>query len=233
MKYKIYFIALGLVLSLMNFVSASYISGDIYVYENGNARFDVESDVPLNLEGLTFNNNKITGTTEVLTAKNTGTWTFELSLGNYDNILLDINLPKNSNSVSSLQGADSIMDIENKVITIVDSGKLDFKVSYKLKETANYGWIFWLILFLVLAGIYLLIKKTRKRKEHLEHVFPLINDNEQKIIELLMKKPMRQKEIRETLGFPKASFSRYLTNLEKKKLILREGEGKNKIVRLK
>ena len=48
-----------------------------------------------------------------------------------------------------------------------------------------------------------------------------------------MKKSMRQKEIRKTLEIPKASFSRYLINLEKKKLILREGEGKNKIVKLK
>ena len=55
---------------------------------------------------------------------------------------------------------------------------------------------------------------------------------EQKIIELLMKKPMRQKEVRKILDFPKASYSRYITNLEKKKLIIREGEGKNKILKL-
>lgn len=62
---------------------------------------------------------------------------------------------------------------------------------------------------------------------------PLINDREKDIVELLMKKPMRQKKIRKVLDIPKASFSRYIINLEKKKLILREGEGKNKVVRLK
>jgi uncharacterized membrane protein len=48
-----------------------------------------------------------------------------------------------------------------------------------------------------------------------------------------MQGPKRQREIRKSLNIPKASFSRYLSNLEKKKLILREGEGKNKVVKLK
>ena len=40
-------------------------------------------------------------------------------------------------------------------------------------------------------------------------------------------------QIRKQLDIPKASYSRYLVNLEKKKLIIREGEGKNKIIKLK
>ena len=48
-----------------------------------------------------------------------------------------------------------------------------------------------------------------------------------------MKGSMRQKEARKKIGIPKASFTRYILNLEKKKLLIREGEGKNKVLRLK
>ena len=89
-----------------------------------------------------------------------------------------------------------------------------------------------IILILLVLG-YFLYKKSRAKKEHLNHIMPIINENEQKIIEILMKSPLRQKEIRKNLNIPKASFSRYLLNLEKKKLIIREGEGKNKVVKLK
>jgi uncharacterized membrane protein len=233
MGYNSCFLWLLLFIILVDYASASYIAGDVYVDDRGFTRFNVESDVPINLEGLSFQNNKITGTTPVLTNKEAGVWTFSMNAGNYSSILLDVHLPKNLNSISSLEGVERVIDPNNQVISLIDSGKLDFRVSYRLKESANYSWIFWPVLFVVVLGVYFVIKKTRKRKEHLEHVFPLINDNEQKVIELLMKKPMRQKEIRKVLGFPKASFSRYLINLEKKKLILREGEGKNKVVRLK
>jgi uncharacterized membrane protein len=231
MKRIAYFIAL--ILAFTNLASASYISGDIYLYETGRARFDVETDVPLNFEGLNFQDNRITGTTNELTIKRGNVWTFELNSGNYSNILVDIHLPKNLDSITSIQGSENIIDIENKILSIIDSGKLQFQVSYKLKESTSYTWLLWPAILIAIIIIYTIIKKSRKRKEHLDHVFPLINDNEQKIIELLMKKPMRQKEIRKTLDFPKASFSRYLINLEKKKLIIREGEGKNKVVKLK
>ena len=51
--------------------------------------------------------------------------------------------------------------------------------------------------------------------------------------EIIKGKEQGKKEIRSSLNIPKASFSRYLLNLEKKKLIIREGEGKNKVVKLK
>ena len=231
MRKTLLFLALSVL--LLNTVSASYIAGDIYIYDNGAVRFNVESDIPLELEGVSFDNEIMRGTTDMLTSKSGGIWTFELNFEEYDTILLDVHLPKNLDTITSINGVDSAIDIENKIISLIDSGDLTFSASYKLKDTTSYGWIFWPLVLILIIIIFLVFKQSRKRKEHLDHVFPLINDNEQKIIELLMKKPIRQKEIRKILGFPKASFSRYLVNLEKKKLILREGEGKNKVVRLK
>ena len=54
-------------------------------------------------------------------------------------------------------------------------------------------------------------------------IFPFVNKNEELIINKLMKKEMRQKELRELLKIPKASFTRYILNLEKKRILYRVG----------
>ncbi len=233
MKKAAIFLCMIISLFLLTHASASSISGDIYIYEDGFARFDIETTTPIELEGLSFNNNKITGKTSSLTSKRGESWTFSLNVGEYENIFIDIHLPSNLDSITSISGVDNIIDIDKKTITLVDSGALDFIISYKLKEVTDYSWLIWIFIILVILIVIFFYKKSRKKKEHLQHIMPLINENEQKIIDLLMKKSMRQKELRKTLNIPKASFSRYLFNLEKKKLIIREGEGKNKVVKLK
>jgi uncharacterized membrane protein len=213
--------------------SASFITGNIYLDEEGNARFDAETDINTNISGITFENNRLTGNTNQLLTLKGGTWTLDLSLPEYDDIFIEIHLPKNLVSIRSVEGNDNIIDIEEKTVTIADSGKLDFTMSYLLKEQRNYSWIYWIIAIIVLIVGFFTYKRITKKKERFENILPMINDKEQQIVDILMKKPMRQKELRVQLNLPKASFSRYMVNLEKKKLILREGEGKNKLVRLK
>lgn len=222
-----------LALFLLSNVSASYITGNIYLDEKGGARFDVETDVEIFLEGVSFQNNRLTGTTNQLLMLRGGVWTFDLSSVEYDDIFLEIHLPKNLAAIKSISGSDSIINIEEKIITIADSGKLRINLSYILQEKKNYYWVYWLMSIIVLLIVFFIYKRITKKKERFENILPIINEKEQQIINLLMKKPFRQKELRKTLNLPKASFSRYMVNLEKKKLIVREGEGKNKLVRLK
>lgn len=226
-------IILVVTLFLSTNVSASYISGNIKIYENGLATFNVETDTPVNIEGLTFTNNKLSGTTNVLTKKEGNIWTFALNFPSYENILLDIELPKSVEVITNISGVQNAINPDNKIISIADSGKLNFSVSYKIKQTTDYSWIIWITIIIVIVLVIIIYYRFKKKKERLEHIMPIINENEQKIISLLMKKRMRQKQLRETLNIPKASFTRYMLNLEKKKLIIREGEGKNKVVKLK
>ncbi len=221
-----------LVFFFLSNVSSTYISGDIYISQTGLSRLDIQTDIPLNISNLNFQNNKLKGETPILTSKTKETWTFELNLPKYDSVLIDIHLPPNLKSIININGKNYLLDIDKKIITLLNSDS-NFKISYTLEENLDYQWIIYLFFLMILIGGYILYKKLIKRKEHLGHIMPLINEKEQQIIELLMKCPIRQKEIRKKLDLPKASFSRYLLNLEKKKLIIREGEGKNKIVRLK
>jgi uncharacterized membrane protein len=236
MGKKISLVFILLVLVNITFVSASYISGDIYISETGEARFSAQSDENPEIQGLSYLDNKLTGETSMLTRKQGDLWTFSLNSGQYENILVDVHLPRNLKSIISVAGVESAIDIQTKTISLIDSGKFEFSVSYKLNKREDYSWIIYsVIVVLLVLVVYFVIKNLRKKKgsERLDYILPMISDNEKKIIELLMKKPMRQKEIRKSLDIPKASFARYMINLENKKLIVRDGEGKNKIVRLR
>jgi len=234
MNSKILFYSLT-ILFLINPVSAHYISGDIYIDESGQARFYLDTNKNLNIQGLTFETNRLIGVTERFTSKQNGIWKFNLNITElYDSILIDIHLPKNLDSIISLDGTDRILDIDNKVISLIDGNKnLDFSVNYKTEEKPDYFLVLFLLVILTIVILIYFLAKRKINNSKLEHILPIINDNEKQIIRHLMKHSMRQNKLRKTLNIPKASFSRYMINLEKKKLIIREGEGKNKIVRLK
>jgi len=231
MKSKI-IISFILLFVSINLASASYISGDIFIRGDGSARFNIETDSPFQNPDLLFENNKLTGTTEVYTSKSGGLWTFSLDTKNYENVLIDIHLPPSIKSIVSVSGPQHTIDLETKTISIISSSQDTFVVSYKTEEAINYSWIYWLLLIAIVTAIFFVYYKIKKRKLRFENIMPIINEKEQKIIDLLMKKSMRQKEIRKLLEIPKASFTRYILNLEKKKLITREGDGKNKVVKV-
>lgn len=220
---------------LLGNVSASYIYGDIYIEDDGRAIFSVNSDIELDLGGLTFNENRITGETKELVSLENGVWSFLLDLGYYDTILVDVHLSENMQNLLSLEGVNFFIGFDEKTISFID-GEIEFFIlmEYELDYTPSYGFLYFLGTLVVIFFVFALLAKFNKRKEKkLKGVFPFVNDKEKAILELLMKKSRRQKEVRKKLKIPKASYSRYLVNLEKKKLIIREGEGKNKILKLK
>ncbi len=218
---------------ILHLVSASYIAGDIYINEIGITRFDIDTDNPFDFDGLSYNNQIQTGRTEILTSKSGAIWQFSLDLSDYDSIILDIHLPSPLITISEISGPKNIIDFEKKTVSIIATSTETLQISYQIKESKNLSWIGWLILILLLITIFYITTKIKKRKYRLDTLMPLIGNVEQKIIDQLMKGPIRQKELRKKLDIPKASYSRYLVNLEKKKLLIREGEGKNKILRLK
>jgi len=223
------------ILLLSNLASATFITGEIRINELGDTTFDAQTDVQVEIEDITFRNNELFGKTSSLTSKHGSVWTLNLNLVEYDSILLDISLPSNLDSITSIEGNANIISTQDHTISIIDQGALNFEVSYTLKEKENFAWMIWIILIAILFLAYHLYQKHKKKKNRYDSIKSLIGDNEEKIIDLLVKSnsPLRQKDLRKQLGIPKASFTRYIINLEKKKLVVREGEGKNKIVKLK
>ena len=194
--------------------SASYIYGDIYLDENGVASFAVDTDVDLDLEGISFSEDHLSGETNELISLERGVWSFLLNGDYYDTILIDIHLPGDVDKVISVEGVNFLMGFSQKTINIIDHDKiLDFEITYELESSSGRGFVYFLM-GIILIGVVVLyvVKSKKKKKKKFEDIFPLINDVEKKIIEMLMKKSMRQKEIRKHLDIPKASYSRYLVN---------------------
>ena len=106
--------------------------------------------------------------------------------------------------------------------------ELQLKINYDLKKSTNFFFLYIIIIIFILLILGYIPFKFLSKKKKLENVLPFINDQEKRIIDQLMKGKMRQKDLRKKLNIPKGSFSRYIVNLEKKRMVKRIGEGKNK-----
>jgi len=222
---------------LIGLISAeNYIIAEIEILDNGEVEIKGKSNFDLNIKGIDFSEQKIYGKTHALTKKDKDIWTFFINFEQeFSEISLKIYFPKNIKLIKNLNSnLDNRLDLKEQIsIKITDHNKpINFSIDYVLENKRDYNFIFILVLGLIIIILSIFIL-NKKKINKLDFISDLLNEKEKKIIDLLMKKSMKQKEIRKKLDIPKASFSRYILNLEKKKIILREGEGKNKIIRLK
>ena len=207
--------------------AASYVNGRIDVDSSGFVEFRGDKNVDLGFEGASSE----------LTSKDGGVWSFELNSEDVvDDILLDVCFSDRLEKLITVE-SDLLysIDLNGRVcVEFIDGGrKMDIKIDYGLEENSVSYIALIVITILLLAALVLIVYSFRKKKDKFSDIESLINENEKKILDELMKGNVRQKELRRRLDMPKASFSRYVHNLEKKKLIIREGEGKNKVVKLK
>lgn len=233
-------------LALTPFISA-YTYLNIYIDETGEALFLGETNEQLNLpEGVKINKETIKGTTQKLTEKKGEDWKFSYNLKGAE---LYIILPKGA----------VIKDINNGEITLEKNqlsvyAKENIEILYIIEknEGLNY-WLFLLVALIVMVSFYFYIhilkrrkevvvrtlkKKDRARrinkKEKLEVMKQILSDREKIIVNKLGElKEIKYSQLQKILEIPKASFSRHIQELERKNIIKRTGEGKNKIISLK
>lgn len=214
---------------------------NIYVDETGNALFLGETDKEIELpDGVEISNGEIIGKTQELTSKQGEFWTFEYSLENAE---MNVILPKGAVIKELVEGEIGIED--NQISIYI---KDNVSVSYIIEEQKkSFNWIVLISIILIFALVILyssfklkknrdIEKKTKKIKklDRLEIVKDVLNEREKIIIEKLKdKKQIKSSILRKLCDIPKASFSRHVQELEKKGLIKRTGEGKNKIISLK
>ena len=212
-------------LLLASVSAAGFVEGDFLLDDSGNVAVSLESDYDLGLGA----------STSALTNKKGEVWSFVLSEQEvFDSIILEVCLPR---ELVSLEGVKSNLLYRVHVggrtcLEFLDADKpLEIEISYVLRSGMSS---FVLVALLLGVGVAVLaFFLGRRRKKGFSDIEHLIGEQEKMILDRLMKGPARQKYLRKELDLPKASFSRYLHNLEKKKLLVREGEGKNKMVRLK
>ena len=128
---------------------------DDYVGEDNPVRVvDVFVD-ELDLGGLTFNENRITGETKELVSLENGVWSFLLDLGYYDTILVDVHLSENMQNLLSLEGVNFFIGFDEKTISFID-GEIEFFIlmEYELDYTPSYGFLYFLGTLVVIFFVF-------------------------------------------------------------------------------
>jgi uncharacterized membrane protein len=241
-------ILLTLAFTLTIVLSLSLVSASteltIHLDDKGNAQFFGETSASsLSLpSGMSLLNGKISGITTSLTSKSGETWSFSYSLADSE---MQIILPSNA-IVKDTSGETFIS--RGKIVLY---GMDEVKASYTLSSDTSTDilvYVVWALIVIVVfaAAIfgYKFVKKKAKlskdnktikgeKPNRLEIVRNLLHERQRNLIDLLKKeKKIKSSYLRKLSEIPKASFSRHIQELEKKGLIKRYGEGKNKIIEL-
>lgn len=204
---------------------------NIYLDENGEANFyGKTSENPEFPEGVYLKNENILGTTQKLTKKEGEIWFFSYYLKDSELIVI---LPKNS-LIKNIDKGE--VYIENSKLSVYN--KENIEISYSIGENSYMVYYFLFAIFvLMIIFLYILYRKISKKlksKNNFEIIKQTLNEREKLIINKLSEvKQMKQSRLSKIIEIPKASLSRHLLQLEKKNLIKRKGDGKNKIISLK
>jgi len=229
MKLKIFVVLILIIILFQEVLAQTQIN--IYLSENGDVKFYGKTIENLSLpEGIYIKQGNIFGITKELTKKDGEIWFFNYSLEGSN---LNLILPKYS-VIKELNEGEIYMD--DGYLSIYNDDGL--QVYYILGEDSyiNY-YISILVLILILVLFIIFYKKIKllfKKKENIEIIKKTLNEREVLIINKLKEvKEIKQSKLSRLTEIPKASLFRHLINLEKKGIIKRTGEGKNKLISLK
>ena len=245
-------ILFAIILLQLNLASAiSFIN--IYIDETGEATFLGETDeTTLDLlSGISLFNGEIRGTTSELTNKQGELWSILYSLENSE---IDLIFPKGTTIKSIGDGEISVSNEGIISIYFIDNIEISYtieKIQEPLIPSKNVPMIVILAVILILLIIYILNYSKKDKPEPKEEVKTskpktkskeidklalikqLLSDREKLIVNKLKSTgKIKGSYLRKMCDIPKASFSRHVQELEKKGLIKRTGEGKNKFVEL-
>ena len=231
----IFFIFLVPTVSAFTFIN-------VYIDSSGQALFLGETDTPVILpSGINNNNGEIVGKTQQLTSKQGEIWTFSyLLIGTEFNIIL----PEGAVLKQAPQDAEISLEDNRISLYIQDSIEIQYKVEEVPSSLPDVN----IPLIIILVGIMIILiaflinytkreskeeKKQENTNDKLKTIEPLLNEREKIIINKLKQTgKIKSSQLRKLTEIPKASFSRHVQELEKKKLLKRSGEGRNKFIEL-
>lgn len=190
-------------------------------------------------DGISIINGRISGITSSLTSKSGDIWEFSLSI---PDSRINLVLPKGAVIKNISEGEITISESQ---ISILSKDEINVQYDIEPVSTNYYTYlIILMVLALVIILVYLIYKNKNKHKQDLvkekaikpdkfKIIKRILNEREKTILDNLRKSgKIKMSHLRKLTEIPKASFSRHIQELEKKKLIKRTGEGKNKFVEL-
>ncbi len=220
---------------------------NIYLDERGDALFLGTTNNGVILpDGINITNGNVLGYTSVLTTKSGDVWTFEYASPSTG---MKVFLPKGS-SVLHVEGNGTEITLEKEQIVVYAQNNItvSYSVVQSSTETSQTTSIILGIAGIVIATLLIVyiinfnnpektvkkpVKKQKKEIDKLALVSNVLNDRENAILAKLKETgKVKSSYLRRMVEIPKASFSRHIRELERKKLVRLSGEGRNKFVEL-
>ncbi|MDP3966263.1 MAG: winged helix-turn-helix transcriptional regulator [archaeon] len=221
-----------------------FISGEseviVHIDETGNSLFlgssseDITKFLP---EGVKLENGRIIGETILQTSKSEEVWTFSFYLNASE---IKVFLPKNS----IVKETNGEVYISNGKVTVYNLNNITISYVIEKNNKTNFTLTAIILAILLLFGSafyyyknhYEKKRKTipkKKEKNKIEIIQEILSEKENLIIETLKEKgKIKSSHLRKLTGISKSSFFRHIQELEKKGLVKRTGEGRNKFVGL-
>lgn len=253
MRFKgVLFGTILIIVLCSSLASASSIRADFKIDDTGHVGVSGEADKDPELEGIVFEQGKISGTTAGLTDKIKDIWKFKLAL-DYDEAEIKINLPQDSN-IFNIESGNQISissDLDEIILEINDTKPINIEFFYSIGLSEGGMRISDIIIYIFIvvvvvngAVIYYLYKQLKKKPkkiiwrkvektDKIKILYDTLNEKEKQIVEAVKQGADYQAKIMRETGIPKASLSRYINNLIKKGFIIKEGEGKLSKIKLK
>jgi len=215
------------VLVLLGNVSA-YTFVDIYLGDDGSALFLGGTDEDVSFpNGIEIKNGEIIGKTQALTSKTEEIWSFFYSL---DGAEINLVLPKGA-MIKSVE--DGEIFVKGNRIHVYGSGGIEF--TYIIGEQSS-NLVLWVLLgvFVLFGLLFYGWGKLGKRAERKGKLIrDVLGERENLILDKLKQTGrLKGSRLRKICDIPKASFSRHVQELERKGLLKRTGEGRNKFLEL-
>jgi len=228
-------------------LSSALTSINIFIDESGTAAFLGQSDQSSLIlpEGIKLDDGEITGITHSITSKDGNNWNIFFSSSETEFTVI---LPENA-VISTIKSGE--ISIDESRISIFVQNEIDISYFIDEKNIEDKGINILLLIIFIAIFIVLVIfvinfsnrerKKNKakkptirkKRRSTLEIIKKVLNEREKEIVDKLKETgKIKGSQLRKILEIPKASFSRHVQELEKKGIIKRTGEGRNKFIQL-
>ncbi|PIN82036.1 hypothetical protein COV11_00030 [Candidatus Woesearchaeota archaeon CG10_big_fil_rev_8_21_14_0_10_30_7] len=207
-----------------------YAESTIEVFDNGGVQISGMSNHPLLQER----------TTQELTSKKGNYWLLNLTIeGIFSDYLFEIRFPEGANiNYMKIPNILSITNDAGKVV-ITSTGsntKASVLAQYSINKTEQTrNWMFTILGIIILAGGVLFIIKKHVKIQKYNYNAAALTDRQKQILNLVIKNKgsIIQSALQKELNIPKASLSRNIETLIRKKILVKEQKGMTNVLLLK
>lgn len=175
-------------------------------------------------DGVSLNNGRIIGKSYDLIYSKNEILTFSFSLNDSE---IELILPEGA--LLKTSSSNEVYTRENSISIYAED---NLTVSYVIEKNDYSFFIYVIILLAIIAFTLIQYRKNKlSTSEKKKILMKVLNEREKLILSQLEKSgKIKISHLRKLTAIPKASLSRHLNMLEKKKLIVKSGSGKNKFI---